>query len=95
VEEALDEEVEELEWDPITQLSTLLEETQLEKDKLTYALQDLQRHRLTPNRSSLSSRWRGMTVTISISQRKATSEGVKPGGSGRAICRKISPDMNQ
>lgn len=33
----------------------------------------------------LSSRWRGTTVTISISQRKATSEWVRPGGSERAI----------
>jgi hypothetical protein len=33
----------------------------------------------------LSSRWRGTIVTISISQRKATSAWVSPGGSGRAI----------
>ena len=29
--------------------------------------------------------WRGMTVTSSISQRKAISGGVRPGGRGRAI----------
>lgn len=40
---------------------------------------------LTPNRSILSSLWRGTTVTSSISQRKATSEGVRPAGKGRAI----------
>jgi hypothetical protein len=42
-------------------------------------------HALTPNRSRDSSRWRGKTVTSSISQRKATSAGVKPRGRGRAI----------
>lgn len=40
---------------------------------------------LTPNRSMLSSLWRGTTVTSSISQRKATSEGMRPVGRGRAI----------
>lgn len=40
---------------------------------------------LTPRRSRLSSRWRGITVTISISQRKATSIGVKPGCRGNAM----------
>jgi len=40
---------------------------------------------LTPSSSSPSSRCRGMTVTISISQRKAISGGVKPGGNGKAI----------
>lgn len=34
--------------------------------------------KLTDRRFRLSSRWRGTTVTISISQRKATSIGVKP-----------------
>lgn len=33
----------------------------------------------------LSSRWRGTTVTISISARKATSAWVRPGGSGSAM----------
>lgn len=33
----------------------------------------------------LSSRCRGTIVTISISARKATSEGVRPGGKGWAI----------
>ena len=32
-----------------------------------------------------SSLWRGTIVTISISQRKATSVGTRPGGKGRAI----------
>ena len=36
-------------------------------------------------RGKLSRRWRGMTVTSSISQRKATSAGVRPCGSGEAI----------
>lgn len=40
---------------------------------------------LTASSSSPSSRWRGITVTISISHRKAVSGGVKPGGSGKAI----------
>lgn len=40
---------------------------------------------LTPSRLRLSSFWRGMTVTISISQRKATSAGARPGGRGNAI----------
>ena len=40
---------------------------------------------LTPSSSSPSSRWRGITVTISISHRNAVSGGVKPGGSGKAI----------
>lgn len=43
--------------------------------------------RLTPSNSSLSSRCRGMTVTSSISQRKAISAGTRPGGSGRAMVR--------
>jgi len=43
------------------------------------------RGQLTPSKSSPSSRWRGITVTSSISQRKATSGGVNPGGSGNAI----------
>lgn len=40
---------------------------------------------LTLSSSMLSSRWRGMTVTSSISARKETSAGVRPGGSGSAI----------
>lgn len=40
---------------------------------------------LTPSNSSPSSRCRGTTVTVSISQRKATSGGVKPDGKGSAI----------
>lgn len=43
------------------------------------------RYLLTPSSSSLSSRWRGMMVTISISHRKATSGGVRPDGSGSAM----------
>lgn len=39
----------------------------------------------TASRSMLSSRWRGTTVTSSISARKATSGWVRPGGSGSAI----------
>jgi hypothetical protein len=39
----------------------------------------------TPSNSRLSSFWRGITVTISISQRKATSAGVRPGGRGNAM----------
>jgi hypothetical protein len=41
--------------------------------------------RLTPSRFKLSSLWRGTTVTSSISQRKATSIGVKPGCKGNAM----------
>jgi hypothetical protein len=40
---------------------------------------------LTERRFRLSSRWRGTTVTISISQRKATSTGVRPACRGNAI----------
>jgi L-fucose isomerase-like protein len=40
---------------------------------------------ITPSRLRLSSFWRGMTVTISISQRKATSAGARPSGRGNAI----------
>jgi hypothetical protein len=40
---------------------------------------------LTLNKSILSSRWRGTTVTSSISARKATSAWVRPGGRGSAI----------
>jgi len=39
----------------------------------------------TLSREMLSSRWRGTTVTISISARYDTSAWVSPGGSGRAI----------
>ena len=43
---------------------------------------------LTPSSSSLSSLCRGITVTSSISHRKPTSLGTRPGGRGRAIaCR--------
>ena len=40
---------------------------------------------LTPSRLSPSRRWRGITVTISISQRKAISGGVKPEGNVEAM----------
>ena len=40
---------------------------------------------LTPSRFIASSRCRGMMVTVSISQRKATSDGVNPGGNGKAM----------
>jgi hypothetical protein len=40
---------------------------------------------LTERRLRLSRRWRGTTVTISISQRKATSIGVRPACSGNAM----------
>lgn len=40
---------------------------------------------LTPSSWSPSSRWRGITVTISISHKNAVSGGVKPGGNGKAI----------
>jgi hypothetical protein len=40
---------------------------------------------LTASSFRLSSLWRGMTVTISISHRNATSIGVMPGGSGSAM----------
>lgn len=40
---------------------------------------------LTPRRWSASSRWRGTTVTSSISQRKAISGGVRPEGRGSAM----------
>jgi len=40
---------------------------------------------LTPSNSSPSSRCRGTMVTVSISQRKATSGGVRPVGKGSAI----------
>ena len=43
------------------------------------------RAQLTPSRLRPSSRWRGITVTISISHKKAVSAGVKPGGRGNAI----------
>ena len=43
------------------------------------------RRKLTPNSSSRSSFWRGITVTNSISPRKASSFGVSPGGKGSAI----------
>lgn len=39
----------------------------------------------TPRSSMLSSRCRGMTVTSSISHKKATSFGTRPLGNGRAI----------
>ena len=40
---------------------------------------------LTPSSWSPSSRWRGITVTISISHRNAVSGGVRPDGSGKAM----------
>ena len=40
---------------------------------------------LTPSKSKPSKRWRGMTVTSSISLTNATSDGVKPVGSASAI----------
>jgi hypothetical protein len=40
---------------------------------------------VTLNKSMLSNRWRGTTVTSSISARKATSAWVRPGGRGSAI----------
>jgi hypothetical protein len=39
----------------------------------------------TPRSSSPSNLWRGMTVTSSISHRKAISGGVSPGGRGNAM----------
>ena len=42
---------------------------------------------LTPSNWSPSSRWRGITVTISISHRNAVSGGVRPEGSGKAMVR--------
>jgi hypothetical protein len=39
----------------------------------------------TPNNSSPSSLWRGITVTSSISHRNAISGGVSPGGRGNAM----------
>jgi len=41
--------------------------------------------RLTPSSSRPSRRWRGITVTSSISQRKATSVGMRPGLRGKAM----------
>jgi len=43
------------------------------------------RGKRTPSREMRSRRWRGMTVTSSISARKATSGWVRPGGSGSAM----------
>jgi hypothetical protein len=42
-------------------------------------------HTHTPRSSNASSRWRGMTVTSSISHMKAISGGVRPGGRGKAM----------
>jgi hypothetical protein len=39
----------------------------------------------TVRRETDSRRWRGITVTISISQTKAISAGVKPSGRGNAM----------
>lgn len=39
----------------------------------------------TPRRDRPGSRWRAIMVTSSISQRKAVSGGVRPGGRGRAM----------
>lgn len=41
--------------------------------------------RLTPSKSRRSRRWRGSTVTSSISHRKAISVGRRPGGCGKAM----------
>lgn len=46
---------------------------------------------VTPSSSSESRRWRGITVTISISHRKATSAGVRPGFSGNAMSNACIP----
>lgn len=40
---------------------------------------------LTPSNSIASRRWRGITVTSSISQMNATSAGLRPGAKGRAM----------
>lgn len=40
---------------------------------------------LTERSSMLSRRWRGTTVTSSISHRKAASEGTRPRGRGKAM----------
>ena len=40
---------------------------------------------LTPSNCRPSRRWRGTIVTSSISQRKAVSGGVRPGGRGWAM----------
>lgn len=45
----------------------------------------------TLNNSMLSNLCRGTTVTNSISARKATSDGTRPGGNGRAICAILAP----
>lgn len=50
----------------------------------TYLINDW-RGQLTERRLRLSSLCRGITVTNSISHKKATSGGVSPGGSGSAI----------
>lgn len=42
---------------------------------------------LTPSNCRLSSRCRGITVTSSISHRKAISDGRRPAGNGNAIVR--------
>ena len=39
----------------------------------------------TESKLRLSSLWRGITLTVSISQRNATSAGVRPGGRGSAM----------
>jgi len=41
--------------------------------------------KLAVSRVMLSRRWRGITVTVSISQRNATSIGVRPAGRGSAM----------
>lgn len=51
----------------------------------TYCYAGMLQGRLTPSSSSVSRRWRGITVTSSISHIKATSEGISPGLRGRAI----------
>lgn len=55
------------------------------KEKLGTVSMQEQKDMLTPSSSMLSRRCRGTIVTISISARKATSDGVSPGGKGWAI----------
>lgn len=57
------------------------------------------RSQITPSNSRPSRRWRGTTVTVSISARKAISEAVMPRGSGKAIFggtrQQLSVQINQ
>lgn len=56
-----------------------------DKEREAYLGRQIGRVQRTPSKSRRSSRWRGIMVTCSISQRKETSEGRRPGGSGKAI----------